>query len=679
MAGDMIPHQAGGKRSRLFVYNGGFLTQGRVRRILQLAGYDIRLGWPNAARGDLVGVWGASPTAPRGEAIAADRDCGILRVEDAFLRSVHPGRSGEPPMGLLLDRTGLHFDAANPGDLITLLKTAPLDDAAKLRRARDAMARLQEAQLSKYNAFHPATPAPDPGYVLVVDQVRGDAAVTGSIPFPGADEGRFREMLAFAQEEHPGARIVIKTHPETARGYRPGYFTDADANDRISLLDAPVSPHALLEGAIAVYTVSSQLGFEAILAGHKPRVFGQPFYAGWGLTADEFPPPGRHRQLTRAQLFQAAMMDFPTWYDPHNDCLCDLETVIDSLEARVRAWREDRAGWVGAEMRLWKRKPLQQFFGGHKKMSFASGAPKAARSGKNWMVWASKATKDHAGAWNLEDGFLRSRGLGAELVPPLSLILDRQGIYYDPTRQSDLDDLIVARAKLSPAQERRAEDLVMRLVQQEVSKYNLRGVATLPDDLPKGRRILVPGQVEDDASIRLGAGKINTNMKLLQAVRAAHPHAVIIYKPHPDVESGLRPGKIKAGDWADHVAEHADPMALLDLVDEVWTMTSLLGFEALLRRVPVTCVGLPFYAGWGLTRDRLEAPHWRNAKPSILGLAHAALIDYPRYFDPQSGLPCSPEVAVDRLITGTIPARGLGMRMLSKAQGALASYAHLWR
>ena len=204
--------RAGTERSRLFVYNGGFLTQKRLRRILQLAGYDLRLGLPGD--GDLVGIWGNSPTAHRGRAVAAKYDADLLRVEDAFLRSVHPGRAGEPPMGLLLDRSGVHFDAAIPSDLEHLLATHPLDDSHMMRRARDAIGRLMDAHLSKYNAYSPVAPVPDPGYVLVVDQARGDASVTAS----GGDAARFREMLVFAQEENPGARIVIKTHPETRAG-----------------------------------------------------------------------------------------------------------------------------------------------------------------------------------------------------------------------------------------------------------------------------------------------------------------------------------------------------------------------------------------------------------------------------------------------------------------------------
>ncbi|HAW48683.1 MAG TPA: beta-3-deoxy-D-manno-oct-2-ulosonic acid transferase, partial [Roseovarius sp.] len=159
-----------------------------------------------------------------------------------------------------------------------LLATHPLDDTALLDRARSGIARLQEAHLSKYSAFEPATPCPDPGYVLVIDQTRGDASVTHG----GADANTFREMLYWAQEDHPGAPIIIKTHPETTSGHRPGYFSTKDESTRIRLLSDPVSPWALLDGAIAVYCVTSQIGFEAILAGHRPQVFGQPFYAGWG-------------------------------------------------------------------------------------------------------------------------------------------------------------------------------------------------------------------------------------------------------------------------------------------------------------------------------------------------------------------------------------------------------------
>jgi capsular polysaccharide export protein len=663
---------AGPEGRRVFYYNAGFLKQARLRRILSLAGYHPKLGWPS--QDDLVAVWGRSPYAYRGEAVVRRTGAGLIRIEDAFLRSVQPGRAGTPPLGLLIDHTGVHFDGDSPSDIETLLATHPLDDTALLDRARGAMARMIEGHLSKYNAFVPSAPCPDPGYVLVVDQTQDDAAIR----FGGADSNTFREMLYYAQEENPGARIVIKTHPETAAGHRSGYFGPESTTERITLLADPVSPWALMEGAVAVYTVSSGLGFEAILAGHKPRVFGRPFYAGWGLTDDRHPHafPRRGRSLTRAQLFAAAMILYPTWYDPCRDRLCSLEDALGALEAQTRAWREDHQGWVASGMRLWKRKPLTRFFGAEGPRMIFADPPQPPR---RRMIWAGKATASDEDAVRVEDGFLRSRGLGAELVPPLSLVTDRRGIYYDPNRKSDLEAILNNSTGLRRDQIDRAERLIETLIAQNISKYNLDG--DLPE-LPARPLILVPGQVEDDASIRLGAGIEKTNLALLQRARIENPDATILFKPHPDVEAGLRTGAIPEdhmAELADLVVRGTDPAALLAQVDQVWTMTSTLGFEALLRGVPVTTLGAPFYAGWGLTRDLGPVPTRRRARLTLPELVHGALICYPRYFDPVTGRPCPVEVAVARLASGQGPKAGLSLRLLSKAQGLLAGYAHLWR
>ncbi|MCK0138437.1 capsular polysaccharide biosynthesis protein [Aliiroseovarius sp. F47248L] len=669
---------------RLYVYNGGFLTQPRIRRILSLAGWDVRLGLPKD--GDSVGTWGRSPTAPRGEAVAARRDAPVIRVEDAFLRSVLPGRSGEPPLGLLIDDMGVHFDSAQPSRLEHILATDPLDHSDTLRRARDAMDRMRHANLSKYNAFDPASPVPDAPYVLLIDQTRNDA----SIIHAGASENTFREMLVAARLNHPDARIFIKAHPETSLGHRPGHYGPEDENDQVRLITDPISAWALLEGAQAVYTVSSGMGFEAILAGHKPHVFGQPFYAGWGLTVDDRPVDRRTRTLTRTQLFMGAMILYPTWYDPYRDELCEVETVLDTLEARAHAWREDHRGYVASGMRLWKRRPLAQFFADGPAMVFDDNAARAAMGATDinrpLMIWAGKEQPGHDAQTpilRIEDGFLRSRGLGAELVPPLSLVRDDLGIYYDPTRESRLERWIAASTALPDYARERAERLIAQITDTGLGKYNLG--YSLPDGLdklPDGHRILVPGQVEDDASIRLGTDTVATNLALLERTRAGNPDAVIIYKPHPDVEAGLRAGAIpsdQARALADLVADNADPIGLIEAVDEVWTMTSTLGFEALLRGRKVTCLGAPFYAGWGLTDDLGDIPARRTARPDLIALTHAVLIDYPRYHDPVTGTACPVEVVVDRLASGTPPKITPATRILSKLQGLFASYAYLWR
>lgn len=644
--------------------------------MLELAGHQLRPGLPGPEDGVL--VWGASPTAWRGEQIAARRKVPLVRVEDAFLRSVHPGRArGEAPIGLLFDPVGVHFDSTRPSRMEEILGDVALYNSNILDEVRRLSALLLEVGLSKYNNSDPALAAPAPGYVLVIDQTVGDASIHRS----GASKATFREMLAAARRNHPERRIVIRTHPESRAGLRPGHYGSGDAGGRVSLLTAPVSPHLLLAGAAEVYTVSSQMGFEAILHGHRPHVFGQPFYAGWGLSQDQHPMPRRTRRLTPEELFAGAMLLAPLWYDPCRDRLCGLDDVIRQLEAERCAWREDGRGHVAAGMRLWKRGRLQEVFGGTTPVRFrdnpASADRLARRKGRSLLLWAGKEPDGFAPTapcLRVEDGFLRSRGLGAELVPPLSLVTDDLGIYYDPRRPSRLETLIAT--PLTDHQRKRAEALIARLRAQGLTKYNLPGA--LPR-LPPGHRILVPGQVEDDASIRLGAGQVSTNLALLQAVRAANPGAVILYKPHPDVEAGLRPGAIDAASLADLVLTGTGPAALLAEVQEVWTMTSLLGFEALVRGLPVTCLGAPFYAGWGLTRDLGPVPDRRTARPDLTQLVHAALIAYPRYWDPVSRRPCPVEVALDRLASGEIPHPGQANRLLSKLQGRLAGYAHLWR
>ncbi|WP_284162779.1 capsular polysaccharide biosynthesis protein [Frigidibacter sp. SD6-1] len=664
---------------RLFVYNGGFLTQARIRRILALKGWDVRLGAPLRPE-DHVGVWGKSPTAPRGEAVAERFARPVLRVEDPFLRSVQLGREGAPPLGLLLDERGVHFAADSPSDLEILLATHPLDDSHLLGRARAGMAQIAAGHLSKYNLSDPAATPPPPGYVLVIDQTRGDA----SIIHGGATAATFREMLFVAMDEHPGRPILIRSHPETGAGHRPGHYGPDDrAMGPIEFADPALTPQTLFEGAVAVYTVSSQMGFEAILAGHRPHVFGQPFYAGWGLTDDRQPVWRRQRKLTRAQLFAAAMILYPVWYDPCRDRLCSFEEMLNQLEAEVRACREDRAGYVASGMRLWKRAHLQKFYGRGKPVLFREGGravEEARASGRTLLAWgaaAPAAAGPDLAVRRVEDGLLRSRGLGAELVPPLSLVSDASGIYYDPTRESDLDRLIAAPP--AAGEEERARKLIAAITRAGLTKYNIGGA--LPA-LPQGRRILVVGQVEDDASIRLGAGEVRTNLALLDRARAENPGAVILYKPHPDVEAGLRPGLIAPADLTARGAllvRAADPAALLVEVDEVWTITSTLGFEALMRGRPVACLGAPFYAGWGLTRDLGPSIPHRKARPTPEKLVHAALIAYPRYRDPKTGLPCPAEVIVDRLAQGQVPRPGAGYRVLSKLQGLLAGQPWLWR
>ncbi|MEM7632375.1 MAG: hypothetical protein AAF227_10225 [Pseudomonadota bacterium] len=217
-----------------------------------------------------------------------------------------------------------------------------------------------------------------------------------------------------------------------------------------------------------------------------------------------------------------------------------------------------------------------------------------------------------------------------------------------------MDRLISDAPHLPDGEIERAERLIGQIRRKDLTKYNIRG--ELPYIPPDRRKILVVGQVEDDASLRYGTPCVATNLGLLEQARNENPDACLLWKPHPDIEAGLRAGAVADSELtglADVVLKDVGAADAIAAADEVWTMTSTLGFEALLRDRPVTCLGMPFYAGRGLTRDLVDRPpHRKKHDVTHAMLAHTCLIGYPRYFDPRTGAPISPETAVALLAEG---------------------------
>lgn len=679
------------KRQNLYVFNLGLLFFKRARRILEAHGFAVRFGMPRR-EDDMVAVWGHKKTSHRGRAIAKKKGLPVLTVEDSFLRSVRTGRQGDPSLGVVCDHRGIFFDTGNRNELEGLIASANGIPQAEIDRAKAGIEALKTHSLSKYNAFELQDNDLPNDYVLVVDQTVGDA----SIRLGGADKNTFDTMLACALKENPGVRILIKVHPETRAGKRKGHFLDDQENDLVELYDKPTSPWALMKSARRVYCVTSQMGMEAIFAGHRPVVFGRPFYAGWGLSDDRNSELQQKGLRSAEHLFWAAYLKYSFWYDPFFNRASTLSRTVDVLSAQASNRRDVSDGAVMLGMRLWKRGFLKKMFaqsqGRLRFVKTNEAAVEMAVARKlPLMVWGQKggdglrtlARENELDITTVEDGFVRSKGLGAALVKPCSLVLDKTGIYYDPNRPSDLEDLIQGSIDLPVREVERASALRHRFCRANLSKYNLGGKARkIRSDMNRDV-VLVVGQVEDDASVQLGCSNIKTNTDLVWAARQAFPEAYILYKPHPDVEAGLRPGAIaKATIRAtiDGIAKNSDIVSLIKGCDVVCTMTSLAGFEALLHQKKVVCFGMPFYAGWGLTDDHGDVPERRTARPSLDQLVHACLISYPRYWDPVTGKPCPAETVFERFEKGQYGSTGGPLaKPLSKLQGVFASFAPMWR
>ena len=257
-------------------------------------------------------------------------------------------------------------------------------------------------------------------------------------------------------------------------------------------------------------------------------------------------------------------------------------------------------------------------------------------------------------AYYVEDGFIRSVGLGSKHTLPFSLSVDQRTPYFNAREQSDLEFIINEYPFVEDSEiMQRAAVLMDRIVNRKLSKYNHSDTVDLSTvyGSKERYRILVIGQVEDDASITYGCTTPFTNTDLVTIARLENPDAQIIYKPHPDVYHKLRPELSDPAEVA-HLCQILDVDAPLDQalegVDHVYTITSQAGFEALMRGVKVTVLGCPFYAGWGLADERTPCAR-RTARRTVLEVFAAAYLLYPVYYDPIYKRDTTPEEAVDMI------------------------------
>jgi len=584
----------------------------------------------DVAAADWVMAWGRKPSALKAMAEARKAGKRVLTLEDGFVRSVGLGVD-EPPMSLIVDDVGVYYDASQPSRLEHLIAT-PLG-AEQIARAQALRSLWQQQRISKYNGARIELPELPEDCVLVADQTCADVSLQGA----GADD--FNAMLDAALQRYPLSTIVLKVHPDVVAGRKAGHYdlVALAKNPRVLILARNVHPAELLPRMRAVFVMTSQLGFDALLWGVPVHTWGMPFYAGWGLTIDRLPAPSRRKAVSIEQLVHATLVGYPRYLCPERGTVCSPEVLIKwlGLQRRHRSAMPDAVQVVGFSR--WKEPLAKLFFDG---TSIRFIKPRKRPSLHSPVVtWGCKHDEDlhnHPHPINrVEDGFLRSVGLGAGKARPLSWVVDDLGIYYDATRPSRLER-ILASEPFSPELLARAEALRLAICRAGLTKYNLPG-ASWQRPAEAARVLLVTGQVEGDASIRFGGHQIRSNLQLLRAVREHNPGAWVLYKPHPEVLAGTRArgdDEAQTVHWCDEVIGDTPLQQLLEVVDEVHVLTSQSGFEALLRGVPVTTYGQPFYAGWGLTRDldlQPEVQARRSRRLSLDELVAGTLLLYPTY------------------------------------------------
>ncbi|MBO7154380.1 MAG: capsular polysaccharide biosynthesis protein [Campylobacter sp.] len=595
--------------------------------------------------------WGRKPSGQQAVELASKFKGKFKLLEDGFIRSVGLGVEGARLLSVVEDDTGIYYDATQPSQLEHILATNEFDTKL-LCEARWCIDFIISNHICKYNNAPDITTAQVEKYelqnrsnILIIAQTHGDA----SLEYGLANQFSTLDMINAAINENPNSNILLKIHPDVLSGKKKSDIDIANLPSQIKIISENINPISLLKHITKVYTKTSAMGFEALMCGCECVCFGVPFYAGWGLSDDRAQIPSRrNKKLSLEQLFAGAYLLYAKYIDPYNGAPTTLKRVLPQINTlkNIKLNECKKAKFLFG-FSIWKRKFMLPFLG--KNLNFISTFSKnplqqALNLGLNKdsavYIWGKKEYPqvqkwcDENGVQiiRVEDGFIRSVGLGSDLTRPYSLVFDDVGIYFDTTMPSRLENILNYH-KFSPYEIKSAKKLREILINSKISKYNDDKDAIITH---KNSKIaLVIGQVEDDASVRIGADGMK-NIELLRLARQNSPHAHIIYKPHPDVVSGNRVGAVETTEalkYCDEVLEGVSMPTLLDIADEIHTMTSTSGLEAILRKKRVVCYGRPFWAGWGLSDDKKPQPRRYRSLSSDELIAGAYLL-YPRYIHP---------------------------------------------
>lgn len=633
----------------------------------------------------------------------------LIRTEDGFIRSLGLGAAHTLPLSIVADDIGLYFNSQEPSRLEDILQSYDFkNNPDLLKSAETCINKLVNNGLSKYNHLAPVDMEKVYGpklkkRILVIGQVEDDA----SIKYGSNKKMTNNELVWRAFKENPDAEIIYKPHPDVLSGHRDELSDPKAVEHFAKVVTQPISLVDSLKTIDHVYTITSLSGFEALIRGIRVTCFGLPFYAGWGLTDDRQENPRRNRKLTVQELFAGAYLLYPRYISPFGGELSECEDVIDYLvnlkskqitgtkqkaEAKDKEMKNEKLPYeeIGKNWKdkskpiayifgviKWKRENISKFFPEYR-TAFITGDKGIEKikpflpEGKNFVfiVWAFKekqnirefANQNHIPLYRIEDGFLRSVGLGVDKTEQMSIVVDDKSLYINANEPSRLEHILQTYDfKNDPTLIKRARLGIDQLTKFRLSKYNhlpRTNVEEIYGEKTK-KRILVIGQVGNDASIKYGCDREVKNNDLVRLARKENPDAEIIYKPHPDVLGGRRALDGDPMEVADIAKVVTTPLSLVDsleTIDHVYTITSLSGFEALIRGIKVTCFGLPFYAGWGLTDDR-QVNKRRTRKLTIEELFAASYILYPKYLNMQNNTLTSFEYAVTQLAEEVAEAR----------------------
>lgn len=610
--------------------------------------------------------------------IADEKDIPINKVDFGFITA---------SSALDFLPVSLWIETENEDHFITLFNDADFKvDPELSQKAEKAINTLVGENISEINLV----PEKD-GQVLLGEKKTKRILVLGSPENQlKTDSKEFsnKDLIWITKVENPDSEIIYYPHPsDLIRRDEQSLYTYTDLNHVAKIIEEPINIGSFLSSVDHVYTIDSYGGFDALIRNIPVTTFGDPYYAGWGLTEDRGILTDRKRTLTVNELFAGVYILNRKYFNPFtkekvslgrslellkiiketenkrtvfrnqnhqvniakidntNLPINEIEFSKDTFQVSISKEKESKIGIMSKGIKAIPN--LQSFLRGELifnpservgEIDYIAGWGMKP-SAKKALEFCEKHNIAYLG---LEDGFLRSVGLGVDGSPPLSICVDDVGIYYDATRPSKLENILNSSGWENEQLLKDAGKALTLIKKNYLSKYNHAPMADGNIFLNNGKkRVLVVDQTLGDMSITLGLADKERFKQMYKQAKKENPDADIFIKTHPDVISGKKEGNLTPKDVDETVRflyDDCNPISLLEQVDKVYVVTSQFGFEALMLGKEVHCFGMPFYAGWGVTKDEQKVER-RIKQRSVTEIFAAAYLLYPRYIHPETGMP----------------------------------------
>ena len=508
-------------------------------------------------------------------------------------------------------------------------------------------------------------------------QLSSDAQIKCASSFRDVSESVEKVIFSFANHANKNDHLVIKLHPLDNSFFNYRKFVNNlskvfNIESRIHFI-SNTNSNSFIENSKGTVVINSTMGIIS-LYNFKPTItLGNAIYANSGLAVSA---------VSNGIFNEEILNNF--WKHPvfpNRQCIEKFFRILRNNAILPGNFYTDE----GIEQTI--REVLQKIsIGGIKNCHILSSG---IRRIPNIDVFLSKISRECVIGWGqkktsfkamkyaskhnlpyyaLEDGFVKSlsQGRWKEQEIIFSLIIDRQGIYYNSAAPSELESIICDTVNSENFEQYSSQGakLISLITSNNIVKFNVRSSTSENGSsikiIAKDSSVLLIDQTFGDSSVVLGnASKESFDQMLSDAISKYGPDNVFV-KIHPNVINRkakgyfslhrLRQSKVHI------ISSDVNTAQLLKIFKNVYVVTSGTGYEALMAGCHVTCYGEPFYSGYGLTEDKKTSTQIRRIKKlnrplTIKLLAYAIFYRYSIFIDPVLKKQISPVDSIKIIIS----------------------------